>query len=94
VRRLRWISGIIWVLSWRTIYLEIFRWHHMTRSLRFSPPPPAAPMGAPPQPGAPLIGVCAASVAAPLVFLAATIAGRARGGAPRAPRRTAARPGS
>jgi hypothetical protein len=94
MRRLRWISGIIWVLSWRTIYLEIFRWHHMTRSLRFSPPPPAAGMSTPPKAGAPLIGVCAAAVAAPLVFLAATIAGRPRGGPPRAPRRTAGRPGS
>jgi hypothetical protein len=91
MRRLRWISGIIWVFSWRTIYLEIFRWHHMTRSLRFSPPPPAAGMSAPPKAGAPLIGVCVASVAAPLVFLAATIAGRARCGPPRAPRRTAGR---
>ena len=33
MRWLRRVSGIVWIFSWYTIYLEIFRWHHMTRSL-------------------------------------------------------------
>ena len=40
MRRLRWISGIVWIFCWYTVYLEVFRWHHMTKSLRFNPPPP------------------------------------------------------
>jgi hypothetical protein len=40
MRWLRRVSGIVWIFSWYTIYLEIFRWHHMTKSLRFNPPPP------------------------------------------------------
>ena len=30
MRWLRRISGIVWIFSWYTICLEIFRWHHMT----------------------------------------------------------------
>ena len=40
MRWLRWISGIVWIFCWYTLYLEVFRWHHMTKSLRFNPPPP------------------------------------------------------
>ena len=72
MRWLRRISGIVWIFSWYTIYLEIFRWHHMTKSLSFNPPPPP-PVQIPPEAGAPLIAVCLGSVAAPLVFLAATM---------------------
>ena len=78
---MRWlprVSGIVWIFSWYTIYLEIFRWHHMTKSLRFNPPPPPPGTDIEPRPGAPLIAVCLGSVAAPLVFLAATIIERMR----------------
>ena len=34
------ISGAAWVWSWRTMYLEIHRWKHVTRSFRFNPGPP------------------------------------------------------
>jgi hypothetical protein len=78
MRWLRRISGIVWIFSWYTIYLEIFRWHHMTKSLRFNPPPPPPGTDIRPKAGAPLIAVCLGSVAAPLVFLAATIIGRIR----------------
>ncbi len=85
---MRWprrISGIVWIFSWYTIYLEIFRWHHTTKSLRFNPPPPPPGTDTRPKAGAPLIAVCLGSVAAPLVFLAATIIERIRvspGGTP------------
>ena len=78
MRWLRWISGVVWILSWRIIYLEIFRWHHLTRTLRFNPPPPLPGNTVRPKAGLPLITVCVTSVAAPLVFLLATLAERPR----------------
>jgi hypothetical protein len=79
MRWLRWISGIVWIFSWRTIYLEIFRWHHMTKSLRFNPPPPMPGTDVRPKAGLPLIAVCLSSVAAPLVFITATVINVRRG---------------
>jgi hypothetical protein len=93
-RWLRWISGIVWAFSWYTIYLEIFRWQHMTKALRFNPPPPMPGMSSPPQAGMPLIAVCVSSVAAPLVFLAATIAERGGAGHRQAPHRAGAKASS
>ena len=87
VKWLRRISGIIWIFTWRTIYLEIFRWHHMTKSLRFNPPPPPPGTDIRPRPGTPLIAVCAGAVAAPLVFVAATAVERVRGKSARTPAR-------
>lgn len=78
MRWLRRVSGIVWIFSWYTIYLEIFRWQHMTKSLRFNPPPPLPGTDIQPRPGAPLIAVCLGSVAAPLVFLTATMIERMR----------------
>ena len=78
MRWLRRVSGIVWIFSWYTISLEIFRWHHMTKSLRFNPPPPLPGTDIEPRPGAPLIAVCLGSVAAPLVFLTATMIERMR----------------
>jgi hypothetical protein len=52
---MRWlcrVSGIVWIFSWYTIYLEIFRWHHMTKTLRFNPPPPLPGTDIQPRPGA------------------------------------------
>ena len=80
MRRLRWISAGLWIFSWRVIYLEIFRWQHMTKTLRFNPPPPPPGTDLKPKAGLPLIAVCVSAVAAPLVFIATTIAERARRG--------------
>jgi hypothetical protein len=77
---LRWISGIIWIFCWYTIYQEVFRWHHMTRSLRFNPPPPIPGTNIQAKAGAPLIAVCVGSVVSPLVFVATVIVSRARTG--------------
>jgi len=87
MRWLRWISGIVWAFSWYTIYLEIFRWHHMTKSLRFNALPPIAGTSGQSRAGMPLKAVWLSSVAAPLVFLAATIAERIHVG--KAPRQAA-----
>jgi hypothetical protein len=75
VRALHWISGLAWIASWRIIYLEVFRWHHMTKTLRFSGPP-TPPGGIPARPGLPLRAACFAAVTAPLIFLATAFAGR------------------
>src|ERR1700758_4484520 len=75
MRWLRRISGIVWIFSWYTIYLEIFRWHHMTKSLRFNPPPPPPGTDIRPKAGAPCLG----AVTAPLAFLTATMTERVRG---------------
>ena len=73
MRWLRRISGIVWIFSWYTIYLEIFRWHHMTKSLRFNPPPPPPGTDIRPKAGVPLNAVCLGAVIAPLVFLTTTM---------------------
>jgi hypothetical protein len=78
VRWLQRISGIVWLFSWYTIYREIFVWHHMTKSLRFNPPPALPGTHTPPKPGLPLLAVRLGSVAAPLVFVMATMLERAR----------------
>lgn len=89
MRWLRWISGIVWIFCWYTLYQEVFRWHHMTKSLRFNPPPPIPGTNVQPKAGTPLIAVCAGSVVAPLVFTTAMIATRARARHGQAPRRAA-----
>ena len=78
MRAPRWVgmlSGLLWIGSWRIIYLEIFRWHHMTRTLRFSPPP-TRPGWPPPKAGLPLKAACATAVIAPLVFLTTVLSRR------------------
>ncbi len=76
-----WLLGtalLAWAGSWRVIYLEMTRWHHMSSPLRFTPPP--APAGAPaPHAGLPVImAVVVAGVAPLLTVLAATMLLRAR----------------
>jgi hypothetical protein len=87
MRWLRWISGIVWIFSWYTIYREVFHWHHMTKSLRFNPPSPTPGMNDQPKAGTPLIAVCVSSVIAPLIFMTATVVKRARAPHGRATRR-------
>ena len=67
----RWlmlISGIAWVWSWYTMYLEVFRWHHVTTSLRFNPGPLIQGTDRRPAAGWPLKALCACAAVAPLVF--------------------------
>ncbi len=77
-RTLAAISGTLWAWSWYTMYLEIHRWKHITRSFRFNPPPPIPGTGIQPRPGFPLkvLYVCAAG--APPVFLVTVITGIVR----------------
>ena len=71
-------SGAAWVWSWYTMYLEIHRWKHVTRSFRFNPPPPIPGTNIRPRPGRPLQALFVCSAAAPMVFVGAVIAGMTR----------------
>ena len=67
-RRVMWVSGTAWIVSWSCLGLEIFHWHHVTKTLRLNPPkvPPGYPE---PRPGLFLLSVLAGSALAPAVFL-------------------------
>ena len=75
-RRVIWVSGIAWIVSWSCLGLEIFRWHHVTKTLHLNPPK-VPPGHAKPRPGHFLLSVLAGSALAPVVFLAAASAARA-----------------
>ena len=67
------ISGAAWVWSWYTMYLEIHRWKHVTRSFRFNPGPPIPGTKILPRPGLPLRALFLCAASAPVVF-AGTVA--------------------
>lgn len=76
LRRVMWVSGIAWIVSWFCLGLEIFYWHHVTKTLHLNPP--KVPAGYPrPQPGQFLLSVLAGSALAPAVFVIAAVAARA-----------------
>ena len=62
-RRVMWVSGIAWIVSWSCLGLEIFYWHHVTKTLHLNPPkvPPGHPK---PRPGHFLLSVLAGSALA------------------------------
>ncbi|MFB9236285.1 hypothetical protein ACFFWC_12115 [Plantactinospora siamensis] len=72
MRLIRWTSGLLWVGSWFLMVLEVFRWHHMTRSLRFNSAGLSGVHGRA-HPGLPLIAAWVVAVAAPVVFVYATV---------------------
>ncbi len=72
------ISGAAWVWSWRTMYLEIHRWKHVTPSFRFNPGPPIPGTNVQPKPGLPLKGLFICSATAPMFFVGTVIAGMTR----------------
>ena len=71
VRALAVVSGAAWVWSWYTMYLEIHRWKHVTRSFRFNAPPPMPGTTIVPRPGLPLRFLYLCAAGAPAVFAAA-----------------------
>ncbi len=76
-RRVMWVSGIAWTVSWACLWLEIFHWRHITKTLRLNPPP--VPAGHPkPKPGHFLLSVLAGSALTPAVFLVAAIVARTK----------------
>jgi hypothetical protein len=76
MRVIRRVSGILWLWSWYTMCLEIFRWRHVTLRLRSNPPPPSPGTAVSPRPGLPLRMLFGCFFVAPVVYLATLIAGR------------------
>ncbi|WP_143086124.1 hypothetical protein [Amycolatopsis saalfeldensis] len=73
------LAAVAWAGSWRVLYLEVNRWHHMDSRLRFTPPP--SPPGAPvPHAGLPVLTARAVAVTAPVLTIALLLsaAGRCR----------------
>lgn len=74
-RYLWWLLGLallLWAGSWRVIYLEVTRWHHMDTRLRFTPPTgPSRDMA--PHPGLPVIAAVVTACAAPLLTAAIAV---------------------
>ena len=75
---MRWGSGLAWVWSWYTMYLEIFRWKHVMSSFRFNPGPPIPGTNIRAKPGMPLKFLYVCFFAAPVVFLTSTLRERKR----------------
>lgn len=71
------ISGAAWVWSWYTMYLEVHRWKHLTKSFRFKPGPPLPGTTIRPRPGLPVKALFVCAAVSPAVF-AAAIAAMAR----------------
>ena len=71
-------SGLVWVWSWYTMYLEIVRWKHVTASLRFNPGPPIVGTTIRAKPGLPLKALYVCFFAAPTVFVTTTLRTRKR----------------
>ncbi|MFF5291069.1 hypothetical protein [Paractinoplanes globisporus] len=87
--RLPAVLAVGWAASWTIIFLEIFRWHHMSRTLRFTPPAPLPGMPGPPTPGLPVLTACFLACVTPPGFVAAVLwnrhtrkIARRRGGEP------------
>ncbi|VVJ24907.1 Uncharacterised protein [Amycolatopsis camponoti] len=64
-----WLSAVsvgLWVGSWIIVWHEIFRWHHMTKTLRFQVRdiPPGIPE---PKPGLPVIVLRAVAMLSPII---------------------------
>lgn len=60
------VSVVLWAGSWILVWHEIFRWHHMTKTLRFQVRdiPPGMPE---PKPGLPVILLRAVAILSPVV---------------------------
>jgi hypothetical protein len=63
-------------LDCELVYLEIFHWRHLTKTLRFNPPPPPPGSHIEARPGLPLLVVLAGSAIAPAVFAALVVKDR------------------
>jgi len=77
LRRVIWVSGLAWIVSWFCLGLEIFYWQHVTKTLHLNPPKVPAGRRSP-RPGLFLLSVMGGSAVAPAVFLVAVIAAWAR----------------
>ena len=84
LRLVTWVSGGLWLGSWYLMYLEIFRWEHVTRSLPFNPGPPIPGTNIRVKPGRPLKALFVCFYASPSVFVLAVTVRRRVGLSPSA----------
>jgi hypothetical protein len=88
MRLVRWIGLVLWAGSWVLMVFEVFRWHHLTPTLRFNPGPPG-PYG-PGRLGLPAQAARACAFVAPVVvlltFVRPGVSGSGRGRAAARPR--------
>ncbi len=68
MRRAQWLAGVVWVLSWFELYLEIYRHHHLTPSFHFNPPLSSSGSSVQARPGDWLLAVLSCSALAPPLF--------------------------
>src|SRR5215467_1933107 len=73
-------TGLLWLVSWFGLYLEVFRYHHVRLSYLGNVMWPAASEGA--RPGAFVRSVVVCSILAPVAFLVALILNRRRAALP------------
>ena len=84
LRLVTWVSGGLWLGSWYLMYLEIFRWEHVTRSLAFNAGPPIPGTNIRVKPGRPLKALFVCFYASPSVFVLAVTVRRRVGLSPNA----------
>jgi hypothetical protein len=78
LQRVKWICGGLWLGGWYMMWLEVFRWKHVTRSLSFNAGPPIPGTNVHVKPGRPHKTLFACFYAAPSIFALAAAAGRIR----------------
>jgi hypothetical protein len=68
MQKSRWLVAVVWCLSWFELYLEVYRYHHVSRSVLLDPALwfPGADLQA--RPGGWLQAILVCSVLAPLQF--------------------------
>jgi hypothetical protein len=65
-----WLTVLLWALGWFGLYLEIYRYHHVTPSLSLNPPASVPGTSIHAHPGGFLITVLVTSALAPPAFAA------------------------
>jgi hypothetical protein len=73
IRKLQWLAGVLWALSWFELYLEIIRHHHVTAALLLNPSSWFGGTSMQARPGGWLQTVLVCSAVAPPLFVALII---------------------
>jgi hypothetical protein len=68
VQKMRWLVAVVWCLSWFELYLEVYRYHHVTRSVLVDPASWFPDAGLQARPGGWLQAILVCSALAPLQF--------------------------
>jgi hypothetical protein len=79
LQKLRWLVATLWFVSWFLAYLEIFRYHHVTRAVLLDPYAWFALADRHSQPGRFLTTVLVCSALAPTLYVLLLFCSRWRG---------------